>query len=91
MKERFFGLHFDFRAGNEEEIGGATNVADIEHYIRDTRPDFIQCDCKGHPGNACYPTKVGKRADKLVADNLRVWVDTAHKRTASRSICTIPA
>ena len=78
-KERFWGLHFDFHAGNDVEIGGNTNAEDIEHYIIDADPDFIQCDCKGHPGNACYPTKVGKSADKLVVDNLKVWVETAHK------------
>ena len=77
--ERFFGLHFDFHAGNDVEIGQNTNVEDIEKYIRDAKPDFIQCDCKGHPGNSCYPTKVGKAADKLVKDNLRVWVDAAKK------------
>ena len=78
-KERFWGLHFDFHAGNDVEIGGNTNAEDIERYILDADPDFIQCDCKGHPGNACYPTKIGKSADKLVADNLKVWVETAHK------------
>ena len=75
---RYFGLHFDFHAGNKEEIGGNTNVEDIAWYIEQTHPDFVQCDCKGHAGNSCYPTKVGKPADKLVADNLRVWVDTVH-------------
>ena len=77
--ERFFGLHFDFHAGNNVEIGQNTNIEDIEKYIKDAKPDYIQCDCKGHPGNSCYPTKMGKAADKLVADNLRVWVDAAKK------------
>lgn len=75
---RYFGLHFDFHAGNTEEIGGNTDAKDIAWYIEQTRPDFVQCDCKGHPGNSSYPTKVGKAADRLVGDNLRVWVDTVH-------------
>ena len=75
---RYFGLHFDFHAGNVEEIGGHTYPEDIAWYIEQTRPDFVQCDCKGHPGNSSYPTMVGKSADKLVGDNLRVWVDTIH-------------
>ena len=74
--ERFFGLHFDFHASNECEIGVRTDPADIEWYIEQAQPDFIQCDCKGHPGNSSYPTKVGKPADQLRADNLRIWVDT---------------
>ena len=28
--ERFFGLHFDFHAGNDVEIGQNTNIEDIE-------------------------------------------------------------
>lgn len=83
MKEhkRFFGLHFDFHAGNETEIGGNTTAEDIERYILECKPDFIQCDCKGHPGNSSYPTKVpaAKAADKIVADNMRVWSDVAKK------------
>ena len=78
-KERFFGLHFDFHADNETEIGLRTNAENIEKYIEAAKPDFIQCDCKGHPGNSSYPTKVGHMADNLKADNLRIWVETAHK------------
>ncbi len=78
--DRYFGLHFDFHAGNKVEIGANTNAEDIEWYIKQTNPDYIQCDCKGHPGNSCYPTKVGKAADKLKADNLKVWVDTVHAK-----------
>ena len=83
MKEhkRFFGLHFDFHAGNDVEIGGNTTAEDIERYILECKPDFIQCDCKGHAGNSSYPTKVpaAKPADKIVADNMRVWSDVAKK------------
>lgn len=78
-KERFFGIHFDFHASNSDEVGANTRPEEIEWYINATKPDFIQCDCKGHAGNCCYPTKVGKPADKLMADNLKVWVETAHK------------
>lgn len=77
--KRFFGIHFDFHAGNEIEVGVRTNAEDIQRYIDDARPSFIQCDCKGHPGNSSYPTKVGKAADKLKADNLRIWCDVAKK------------
>ncbi len=76
--QRYFGIHFDFHAGNTVEIGGNTNAEDIAWYIEQAKPDFVQCDCKGHPGNSSYPTKVGKTADKLVGDSLRVWVDTVH-------------
>lgn len=77
--DRVFGLHFDFHADDVHEIGMNTNAEDIEKYILDTKPYFIQCDCKGHPGYACYPTKVGTPAPGLKKDNLRVWADTAKK------------
>lgn len=77
--KRVFGLHFDFHAGNDTEIGENTKIEDIEKYILDTKPDFIQCDCKGHPGLTSYPTKVGTPAAKLKKDNLRIWADAAKK------------
>lgn len=78
-RERFFGLHFDFHADNETEIGTRTTPEDIGWFVEQTKPDFVQCDCKGHPGNASYPTKVGHAADNLRTDNLRVWCDTLKK------------
>lgn len=42
-------------------------------------PYYIQCDCKGHPGYSCYPTKVGTPAPGLKKDNLRIWVNAAKK------------
>lgn len=81
MKEnkRFFGLHFDFHADDEAMIGSRTDPKDIEWYINEARPDFIQCDCKGHPGICSYPSKVGRPAKNLVKDNLRIWCDTVKK------------
>lgn len=74
---RFFGLHFDFHANNEEEIGMRTLSEDIQWYIDEANPEYIQCDCKGHPGNSSYPTKVGYAAKLLKNDNLRIWCDVA--------------
>ena len=76
--DRFFGLHFDFHAKKDSPVGETTNPEDIKKYIDEVKPDYIQCDCKGHPGVSCYPTKVGTASDNMVADNLKIWVDTAH-------------
>lgn len=77
--KRFFGIHFDFHAGNDADIGSRTSAEDIQRYIDDAKPTFIQCDCKGHPGLSSYPTKVGNPAGRIVSDNLRVWCDVAKK------------
>lgn len=81
--ERFFGLHFDFHAQKDSPVGKRTNAEDIKKYINEIKPDYIQCDCKGHPGITCYPTKVGTSSDNMVADNLKIWIETAHE-------CDIP-
>lgn len=77
--ERFFGLHFDFHANLESPVGETTNAEDIKRYINEVKPDYIQCDCKGHPGIACWPTKVGTASKNMVKDNLKIWVDAAHE------------
>ncbi|MBQ8249207.1 MAG: alpha-L-fucosidase [Clostridia bacterium] len=77
--KRFWGLHFDFHAKNTDEIGIRTEAEDIERYLLAAKPDFIQCDSKGHEGNSSYPTKVGKQAALIKSDNLRVWRDVTKK------------
>ncbi len=77
--KRFWGLHFDFHAQNTIEIGTRTVPEDIEAYILAAKPDFIQCDSKGHEGNSSYPTKCGKPADLMQGDNLRIWRDVTKK------------
>ncbi|MBC7979494.1 MAG: hypothetical protein H7Y36_02915 [Armatimonadetes bacterium] len=78
--ESFFGLHFDFHAGPDcTEIGKNTTPGMIEKIIASAHPDYIQIDCKGHPGLSSYPTKVGNQAPGFVGDPLRVWRDVTAK------------
>ena len=70
---RYFGLHFDFHAGNTCVIGDHTYPEDIAWYIEQARPDFVQCDCKGHPGWASYPSKVGNAMPEFAQDPLALW------------------
>ncbi len=72
--DSFFGLHFDFHAGMDcTEIGKNTTREMIERVIEETHPDYIQIDCKGHPGLSSYPTRVGHPAPGFVGDPLRLW------------------
>lgn len=72
--ESFLGVHFDFHAGKDcTEIGKNTTREMIENVITQVRPDYIQIDCKGHPGLSSYPTKVGNQAPGFVGDPLRLW------------------
>jgi len=58
--ESFLGVHFDFHARDDcTEIGKNVTPEMVERIIDLVQPDFLQCDGKGHPGLASYPTKVG--------------------------------
>lgn len=82
--ESFFGVHFDFHAGADcNEIGKNVNASMVENIIDQVRPDFIQVDCKGHPGYSSYPTRVGNQAPGFVKDQLKIWREvTAEKGIA---------
>ena len=72
--DSFFGLHFDFHAGaNDTLIGKTVTPQMVQSLIDRVRPDFIQIDCKGHPGYSSYPTRVGNSVGTFVGDPLRVW------------------
>lgn len=79
--DSFLGIHFDFHAGPDcTEVGKNTTPAMIDSIIDLVHPDYLQCDCKGHPGYSSYPTKVGNPAPGFVGDPLRVWRDATARR-----------
>jgi len=80
----FFGLHFDFHAKPTEgyviPIGGKTSKEMIFNIIDTAKPDFIQIDCKGHPGWSSYPTKAGNPYPKISADQLKIWREATEEK-----------
>jgi len=78
--ESFVGIHFDFHANDDcTEIGKTTTPEMIQKMIDVIKPDFIQCDCKGHRGLSSYPTKVAYPAPGFEKDNLRIWREVTEK------------
>ena len=72
--ESFFGLHFDFHAQPKYGLQGKSlNEEDIRRICRTLKPDFIQIDCKGHPGWASYPTELGNAMPEFAQDTLALW------------------
>lgn len=70
----FFGLHFDFHCSEKDtKVGGRTTPAMVRSILRAVAPDYVQIDCKGHPGFSSYPTKVGIAGPGIVRDQLAVW------------------
>lgn len=53
--------------------GGRTTPAMVRTILRAVAPDYVQIDCKGHPGISSYPTKAGYAAPGIVRDQLAVW------------------
>ena len=81
--QSFLGVHFDFHAGAADKNIGANTTPEMVGTILDmVHPDYIQVDCKGHPGYSSYPTEVGNPAPGLVTDPLAVW----RKVTADRGV-----
>ena len=73
-KDCFFGIHFDFHANlTSENIGENFDGEALRSFIREIRPDFMQCDVKGHNGYSSYPTKVGVQAPNIQKDILKIW------------------
>lgn len=72
--ESFFGMHFDFHAGfGQKNIGENRNPELIARMLDAVKPDYVQCDTKGHAGVTSYPTQVGYPAPEIKSDILRMW------------------
>ncbi len=81
-EDLFFGIHFDFHAGPDDEIGTIVDEEGIADLLDRTKPDFVQIDTKGHPGISSYKTKAGTPAKHFHYDTLKMW----RKLTKERGI-----
>ncbi len=76
----FFGVHFDLHASEDITDAGKTlTYAMIDTFLMAVKPDFIQIDCKGHPGISSYPTKVGFHVKGFEKDPLKLWREVTEK------------
>lgn len=82
--DAFVGLHFDFHAKEDcTEVGKTLTLKMLEDMLSKTKPDYVQCDCKGHPGIASYPTKIGTAAPGFTQDPLKLWRQATSKHGVS--------
>ncbi len=47
--------------------------------LEKVKPDWVQCDCKGHPGYTSWPTEVGSTSPGVVKDSLRIYRDVSRE------------
>ncbi len=74
--ESVFGLHFDFHASpypGRPAVGATLKEEEIREICQLIRPDFLQIDCKGHPGWASYPTACENAMPEIIGDPLAMW------------------
>lgn len=73
IRSVFFGVHYDLHARPSDKAFGAELTPEhLRERLMQVRPDWIQCDGKGHPGYTSYPSKVGSTVPDLVGDPLRI-------------------
>ncbi|MBL4701878.1 MAG: alpha-L-fucosidase, partial [Phycisphaeraceae bacterium] len=82
--QAFVGLHFDFHANEKcTQVGKTVTLEMLQNMLKLTKPDYVQCDCKGHPGYASYPTKIGTAAPGFTQDPLKLWRQATAKQGIS--------
>jgi hypothetical protein len=76
----FFGIHYDLHANADDtELGRELTPEHLRERLRRTRPDWVQTDCKGHPGYTSWPTSVGSTSPGVVKDSLRIYRDVTRE------------
>jgi hypothetical protein len=76
----FFGIHYDLHAGAKDTVLGRDLTPEhLRERLERVRPDWIQCDCKGHPGYTSWPTEVGSTSPGVVNDALRIHRDVTRE------------
>jgi len=71
-----FGMHFDLHANKTDtELGAKITHENLKRALSIIDPDWIQCDCKGHPGMTAWETTFGTMAPGVIKDAMRVHAD----------------
>lgn len=80
----FFGVHFDLHASEDIADAGRTLTYEmVDTFLLRVKPDFIQIDCKGHPGISSYPTKVGFHVKGFEKDPLKLYREVTEKNNVA--------
>ena len=75
-EDAYFGIHYDLHANAQDtELGKELTPEHLRERLLRVRPDWVQTDCKGHPGYTSWPTKVGSTSPGVVKDALRIYRD----------------
>ena len=78
-RESAFGIHFDFHAMPEDTVPEIWKPEYYAQMLDAVKPDYVQCDTKGHAGLSSYPTSAGSPAN-IKEDILQMMRDETAKR-----------
>jgi hypothetical protein len=82
--DSYFGIHLDLHADeNTTDAGRTLTYEMVDTFLTKVKPDFIQIDCKGHPGISSYPTEVGYHVKGFEKDPLRLFRDVTEKNNVA--------
>ncbi|MEO8661667.1 MAG: hypothetical protein ABI693_24570 [Bryobacteraceae bacterium] len=83
-RDSFLGMHFDLHPGPDDMTLGRDLTDDmVERFLVRVKPDYVQYDCKGHPGYLGYESKVSRPAGRIVKDSLEIWRRVTEKHGVS--------
>ena len=80
--DRYFGLHYDLHAlADDTDLGTRCSEAELVPMLELMAPDFVQTDCKGHPGYTSWFSKVTEASvpSGLKQDALMLWRQATRK------------
>jgi hypothetical protein len=72
----YFGLHYDLHAGDKDtDLGTRCGEAELTAALQLMAPDFVQTDCKGHPGHTSWFSRVPTAtvSPGVVRDAMEQW------------------
>lgn len=75
-KKFYFGLHYDLHAGEKDtDLGARCGEDELVPALELMGPDFVQTDCKGHPGYTSWFSKVPEASVSpgVVKDAMLQW------------------
>jgi hypothetical protein len=78
----YFGLHYDLHAGaNDTELGTRCSPDELIPMLELMGPDFVQTDCKGHPGYTSWFSQTPEASvpPGLKQDALAQWREATRK------------
>ncbi len=83
-KDCFLGMHFDLHPNEKDTFLGRDVTEEmVERFLARVKPDYVQYDCKGHPGYLGYKSEVSTPASGILRDSLAIWRGVTERRGVS--------